>query len=138
MRVIVTGVAGFVGSHLADAFLADGHDVVGVDNLAVGTLTNVAHIRQNPHFHFHELDVCDYENLSSRITHADSLVHLAAYKIPRYGGAIRTLENNYKGAVNVRRLSRDLNCKTVIASTSDVYGNSVNHPSQFDNRYLPI
>lgn len=122
MRVLVTGVAGFLGSNLLDRLIDEGHDVVGIDNLSMGSLENIEHHVGNARFRFVEADVTDsraFETIGHDVTH---VVHLAAFKIPRYGNALDTLKINYEGTCNVLDLGRDRRLKYVLASTSDVYG----------------
>jgi UDP-glucose 4-epimerase len=133
MRILVTGVAGFLGSHLLDKLLAAGHRVIGIDNLSMGTLDNIlAHI-DNPLFRFLKRDVTEattFENIAEEV---DCIVHLAAYKIPRYGNALATLKTNVKGWENVLELARAVGCKCVLASTADVYGRNPTLPFREDD-----
>lgn len=128
MRIGITGVAGFIGSHLADALIEKGHGVVGVDNLAMGTFDNVRQHEGNPNFEFHKIDVRDLEALRQAFGKVDRIVHLAAYKIPRYGKAIDTLEVNTFGTRHVLEIARDGNRRAIFASTSDIYGKNPNVP----------
>lgn len=125
---MITGAAGYIGSHLTDAFLAQDIEVVAVDNLSMGRMENLAQCADNPKFAFHKLDILEYEKLAAVSEGVDKIVHLAAFKIPRYGKAIDTLNINNHGCVNVLKLARKLNCKVVVASTSDVYGKNPNLP----------
>lgn len=127
-RAVVTGSAGFIGSHLVDALLARGHQVVGVDNLSMGRVENFAHHQGSSNFSFHEVDVRDLAGLRTACAGADILVHLAGYKIPRYGGALDTLLINGKGAEHILEIARELGAKAVLASTSDVYGKNPKLP----------
>jgi UDP-glucose 4-epimerase len=132
-KILVTGVAGFLGSHLLDKLLASGHQVIGIDNLSMGKLENIAEHLSNKAFQFLQKDVTEkstFENLENDI---DCIVHLAAFKIPRYGKAIDTLKINYQGTDNVLELARKLNCKCVLASTSDVYGRNLKLPFNEDD-----
>lgn len=122
MRVGVTGAAGFIGSHLVDLLLARGHQVIGLDNLSMGSLRNIEHHRGCPDFEFHELDVRNLEGMRSAFQKADCIVHLAAYKIPRYGKVLETLDVNSVGGRNVLEITRDGQRRLVLASTSDIYG----------------
>ena len=136
-KILVTGVAGFLGSHLLDRLLASGHEVVGIDNLSMGKLENIAEHLTSKQFQFIQKDITEkttFENLDNNI---DCIVHLAAFKIPRYGKAIDTLKINYQGTDNVLELARQLNCKCVLASTSDVYGRNPKLPfNEDDNSVL--
>lgn len=127
-KIIVTGVAGFLGSHLADSLLAQGYYVVGVDNLSHGHLANLAQSLSNPAFEFHEQDVCDLAALRRTAHGVSAIAHLAAYKIPRYGKAIDTLLINSQGTHNCLQVAAELRCKFVLASTSDVYGKNPRIP----------
>ena len=131
-KVLVTGAAGFLGSHLLDKLLASGHEVVGIDNLSMGKLENLSHHFANKRFQFLEKDVTQAETFED-IDQIDCIVHLAAFKIPRYGKAIDTLKINYEGTQNVLELARRLNCKCVLASTSDVYGRNPQLPFREDS-----
>lgn len=120
--ILITGVAGFLGSNLALRLLEAGHHVIGVDNLSMGHMSNLAMAMLNPAFTFVEGDVTDAEMFRSLADDIEVCVHLAAFKIPRYGKAIDTLKINLHGTENTLDFSRDRNIKCVLASTSDVYG----------------
>src|SRR5262245_2092146 len=127
-KILVTGIAGFLGSHLLDKLIALGHEVVGIDNFSMGNPQNIMdHVPQNK-FRFLQRDVTDPAVFNDLESDFDAIVHLAAFKIPRYGKAIDTLKINFKGAENVLELARRVNCKVVLASTSDVYGRNVKLP----------
>jgi len=128
MRIGITGVAGFIGSNLADTLIGRGHSVIGVDNLSMGKLSNIEQLQGCAKFEFHQVDVRDYDEMRNAFRSADCIIHLAAYKIPRYGKAIETLEINSTGGKNVLELGRDGNRRIVLASTSDIYGNNPNVP----------
>jgi UDP-glucose 4-epimerase len=119
---LVTGCAGFLGSNLVGRMLEAGHDVAGVDNLSMGLLDNLAEFRGDRRFRFVQADVTDPATLVALGGPFEAVVHLAAFKIPRYGKAIDTLKINYRGTENALDLARRLGCKLVLASTSDVYG----------------
>ncbi|MBN4076419.1 SDR family NAD(P)-dependent oxidoreductase [Gemmatimonas aurantiaca] len=131
MKIMITGAAGFIGSHLTDLCLAEGHEVIAVDNLSMGRKENLAQHADNERFRFFEIDVLDYPALKKCVESTgglDRIVHLAAFKIPRYGNAIDTLTINNLGTVNTLQLAREYNCKIIVASTSDVYGKNPNLP----------
>ncbi len=128
MRIAITGAAGFIGSHLTDRFIAEGHEVNAIDNLSMGKYENISQHETNPRFQFHKVDILDYPALEFAAADAEKIVHLAAFKIPRYGKAIDTLVINNMGTVNVLKLAQKLNAKTVVASTSDVYGKNTELP----------
>ncbi len=126
MRVLVSGAAGFLGSHLADALLADGHSVIGVDNLCTGFRENIAHLKNEPRFEFVEQDIClgldpgpvDYVfNFASPASPPDYL---------RLG--IETLAVGSIGTRNMLELARKCGAKFLQASTSECYGDPLEHP----------
>ncbi len=125
---MITGVAGFLGSHLADTLLSKGYSVVGVDNLSHGTLENIREAQQSEDFEFHKIDVCDLSAMRAVADGVSVIAHLAAYKIPRYGKAIDTLEINSKGCHNALQVAVEIKAKFVLASTSDVYGKNPQIP----------
>jgi UDP-glucose 4-epimerase len=128
MKILVTGVAGFLGSHLLDKLIASGHEVVGIDNLSMGKSENIAAHASNGAFRFLQKDVTEWSTFQDLNRDFDCVVHLAAFKIPRYGKAIDTLRINYRGTDNLLEFARQAGCKCVIASTSDVYGRNPKLP----------
>ncbi len=125
---VVTGCAGFLGSNLVPRLLEAGHHVLGIDNLSMGKLENIAEFRDEPRFRFTQADVTDPQTLAGLDSKVDAIVHLAAFKIPRYGKAIDTLKINYRGTENALDFARRLGCKLVLASTSDIYGRNPKLP----------
>jgi UDP-glucose 4-epimerase len=132
-KILVTGVAGFLGSHLLDKLLASDHKVVGIDNLSMGKQENIARHVYNKAFQFLQKDVTEPSTFQGLGEDFDCLVHLAAFKIPRYGKAIDTLRINYKGIENVLEFASQVGCKCVLASTSDVYGRNPKLPFHEDD-----
>jgi len=132
-KILVTGVAGFLGSHLLDALLGSGHEVVGVDNLAMGTVDNIAHQIDHPAFRFVQRDVSNPDAFGDLDLDFDCVAHLAAFKIPRYGNALDTLRINSKGTEHVLEVARRASAKCVVASTSDVYGRNPKLPFREDD-----
>jgi UDP-glucose 4-epimerase len=132
-KILLTGVAGFLGSHLLEKLLAMGHEVVGIDNLSMGMLGNISSQLTNKAFRFLRRDITDPSVFQGLGTDFDCVVHLAAFKIPRYGKAIDTLKINYKGTDNVLEFARAAGCKSVLASTSDVYGRNPKLPFSEDD-----
>jgi UDP-glucose 4-epimerase len=126
--IVITGAAGFLGSHLSDVFLSRGYRVVGIDNLSHGSLANLVEARKSPDFEFHELDVCELDRFAKAAKGADYIAHLAAFKIPRYGKAIDTLLINSQGSHNALQIAVAEKAKFVLASTSDVYGKNPDIP----------
>ncbi|HWZ42847.1 MAG TPA: NAD-dependent epimerase/dehydratase family protein, partial [Candidatus Saccharimonadales bacterium] len=97
--VLVTGAAGFLGSHLCDALLSHGHRVIGVDDLSHGNTGNLAEAGKNRDFSFHEIDVTNEALLRPVCNGVDLVAHLAAFKIPRYGSRIKTVLVNSQGTL---------------------------------------
>jgi UDP-glucose 4-epimerase len=122
-KVGITGAAGFIGSHLCDRLLDEGVEVVGVDDLSRGTLLNLEHHLGNPKFTLEVMDCTRRHELRAAFGGCDTIVHLAAQKIPRYGGALMTLEANVAGANAAAHVALANGADLVLASTSDVYGN---------------
>jgi len=125
MKVVgVTGAAGFVGTNLCRRLLADGYEVVGIDDLSYGDLGNVAPLLREPGFRFEVVDCTEARTLETAFASCDAIAHLAAKKIPRFGGALATLELNVAGMNAVASVALSLDVDLVITSTSDVYGNA--------------
>lgn len=124
----VTGVAGFVGSNLAKELLGRGYRVAGIDNLSQGFKRNIDDILKHPQFNFREGDVRDRDFIIEAAKQADYIIHLAAFKIPRYGNAMDTLMINTKGTENILEAARINNSKVVFSSTSDIYGKNPKIP----------
>jgi UDP-glucose 4-epimerase len=133
VNFLITGAAGFIGSHLSDLLLQRGHEVVGVDNLAHGTLENLESALASSCFTLLEFDVRETERLAQAAVGCDVVVHLAALKIPRYGHALDTVSVNVDGARSALEAARHAGAKCVMASTSDVYGKSRDLPFREDS-----
>lgn len=128
MKILITGVAGFIGSNLAQELLAHGYTVVGIDNMSQGDKLNLAPLLANPNFEIHYIDIRDEAGLRKCAEGCKNLVHLAAYKIPRYTDALDTLLINSLGSENVLKAALDQNGRVIAASTSDVYGKNPEVP----------
>ncbi len=126
MKILITGVAGFIGSNLASSLLKRGHTVIGIDNLNYGFLRNIKSLEGNPDFTFISGDIAN--PLILKDVNADVVVHLASQKIPRYTNALRTLEENYLMLRNVVQKCILDKSKIIFASTSDVYGKNPKIP----------
>lgn len=131
--IVVTGVAGFLGSNLLTRLLEGGHRVVGIDNLSMGHMSNIFPHLQNPNFRFVKADAMQKATFDGISEDVSCVVHLAAFKIPRYGKAIDTLQVNYHCTDNALQFARTRNCKCVLASTSDVYGRNPEIPFSEEN-----
>ena len=127
-RTVVTGAAGFIGSHLSEALLNRGHAVVGVDNLITGDLANIAHLRDQD-FQFIRHDVTQYIDIDGPV---DCVLHWAspASPIDYLLLPIQTLKVGALGTHNALGLAKAKNARFVIASTSEVYGDPLEHPQR--------
>jgi dTDP-glucose 4,6-dehydratase len=134
MRVLVTGGAGFIGSHLCDRLLAEGHSVVVVDNLITGSTANIAHLAGREDFRFVRHDVSNFIFVPGKV---DAVVHLASPASPNplspYGYPnlpIQTLKVGALGTHNALGLARANQARFLLASTSEVYGDPLEHPQK--------
>lgn len=127
MRVVVTGAAGFLGSHLSDRLVADGFEVLGIDNLITGNLDNLAGLVANRSFKYIECDVSDYIGVEGAI---DGVFHFAspASPVDYLELPIQTLKVGSLGTHNALGLAKAKGARFVLASTSEVYGDPEEHP----------
>jgi len=126
-RVLITGAAGFLGSHLCDKFMAEGYRVVGMDNLITGDLKNIQHLFEKEDFEFYHHDITKFVHVPGRV---DYILHFASpaspidyLKIP-----IQTLKVGSLGTHNLLGLAKEKEARILIASTSEVYGDPLVHP----------
>lgn len=128
MRVLVTGGAGFLGSHLCDALLAAGESVICADNLLTGRTENIAHLRNEPRFEFREQDVCQRFDFGK----VDYIFHFASPASPAdyLKHAIATLQVGSIGTMNCLELAKKYGAKFLMASTSECYGDPLEHPQK--------
>lgn len=130
-KVLITGGAGFLGSHLCDRFLAEGYDVVAMDNLITGSVKNIQHLFGNDSFTFVKHDVTNYTHVEGRL---DYIMHFAspASPIDYLQLPIQTLKVGALGTHKILGLAKDKGARVLIASTSEVYGDPLVHPQQED------
>ncbi len=131
MRILITGGAGFIGSHLCDRFLADGHDVVAMDNLSTGSVANIAHLAGHEHFEFVKHNVTHYIYVAGPL---DAVLHLASLPSPvdYLNLPIQTLKVGALGTHNTLGLAKEKGARFFLASTSEVYGDPLVHPQPED------
>jgi len=130
-RVLITGAAGFLGSHLCDRFIKEGHEVIGMDNLITGSLNNIEHLFPLKEFSFYHHDVSKFIHVPG---HLDYILHFASpaspidyLKIP-----IQTLKVGSLGTHNCLGLALNKKARILVASTSEVYGDPLVHPQNED------
>ena len=126
-RVLVTGGAGFIGSHLCERLLDQGHDVLCVDNFYTSSRDNIAHLLSNPYFEFMRHDVT-----VPMFVEVDEIYNLACPASPIHyqRDPVQTTKTSVHGAINVLGLARRLRAKVLQASTSEVYGDPIQHPQE--------
>jgi dTDP-glucose 4,6-dehydratase len=131
VRVLITGAAGFIGSHLSDRFLAEGHSVIGMDNLITGNVRNIAHLAGNSQFKFIRHDVTNYIYVQGDV---DAVLHFAspASPIDYLRIPIPTLKVGALGTHNALGLALAKGARFLLASTSEVYGDPLQHPQRED------
>ena len=126
-KILITGAAGFLGSHLCDRFIDEGFHVIGMDNLITGDLNNISHLFPLSNFEFHHHDVTKFVHVSGKL---DYILHFASpaspidyLKIP-----IKTLKVGSLGTLNLLGLAKEKGARILVASTSEVYGDPLVHP----------
>ena len=124
-RVLVTGGSGFIGSHLVDRLIEAGDEVLCVDNLFTGSKANIAHLMGNPRFEFMRHDIC-----FPLFVEVDAIYNLACPASPVHyqHDPVQTTKVSVSGSINLLGLAKRLNCRILQASTSEVYGDPVEHP----------
>jgi dTDP-glucose 4,6-dehydratase len=131
MRILITGAAGFLGSHLCDRFLAEGHNIVGMDNLITGNIDNIAHLMEHDRFHFIKHDVSNYIYVAGNL---DAVLHFASPASPNdyLLHPIPTLKVGSLGTHNTLGLAKAKGARYLLASTSEVYGDPQVNPQPED------
>lgn len=126
-RVLITGAAGFLGSHLCDRFMKEGFEVIGMDNLLTGSMDNISHLMPKSNFHFYHHDVSTYVHVPGEL---DYILHFASPASPLdyLEMPIQTLKVGSLGTHNLLGLAKAKEARFMIASTSEVYGDPLVHP----------
>lgn len=134
MKILITGAAGFLGSHLCEMLINDGHDVIGMDNFLTGDPQNIAHLSGNPKFSFIRHDVSNFIFVPGKI---DAVLHFASPASPNknspYGYPnlpIQTMKAGALGTHNALGVAKANNAKFLLASTSEIYGDPQEHPQK--------
>jgi UDP-glucuronate decarboxylase len=127
MKIILTGAAGFLGSHISDRLIKEGHSVIGLDDLSTGSMANLEHLLNHPKFNFFEHDVRE-----AILIKGDAILNFACPASPVHYQAdpVRTIETNFLGIINMLHLARKLKIPLVQASTSEVYGDPTESPQK--------
>lgn len=130
-KILITGAAGFLGSHLCDRFINEGYQVIGMDNLITGDMKNINHLLKRDEFEFFHYDVTNFVHVAGKL---DYILHFASpaspidyLKIP-----IQTLKVSSIGIFHLLGLAKEKNARILIASTSEVYGDPLVHPQSED------
>jgi dTDP-glucose 4,6-dehydratase len=136
MRILITGAAGFLGSHLSDKLLGDGHEVIGMDNFITGNPDNIAHLAGNEKFTFYKRDISNYIFVPNKV---DAILHFASPASPNpqskagyFNLPIQTMKAGALGTHNCLGIARSHNAKFLLASTSEIYGDPLVHPQGED------
>lgn len=136
MRILITGAAGFLGSHLCDRLISSGHEVIGMDNFITGSSENLAHLAGNPRFSFIRHDVANFIFVPGKI---DAVLHFASPASPNPASPfgypnlpIQTMKAGALGTHNTLGVARAHNARYILASTSEIYGDPQIHPQRED------
>jgi dTDP-glucose 4,6-dehydratase len=134
MRIVITGAAGFLGSHLCDRLLAEGHKVVGLDNFITGSKENIAHLMGHDNFTFYKHDVSNYIYIAGKV---DAVLHFASPASPNpqsplayFNLPIQTMKAGALGTHNSLGLAKANKARFLLASTSEIYGDPLEHPQK--------
>lgn len=134
MRILITGAAGFLGSHLSDKLISDGHDVIGMDNFVTGSPDNISHLAGNAKFIFYKHDVSNYIFVPGKV---DAVLHFASPASPNpsspsgyFNLPIQTMKAGALGTHNTLGVAKANNARYLLASTSEIYGDPIEHPQK--------
>jgi UDP-glucose 4-epimerase len=138
VRILITGGAGFIGSHLSDAYLERGDDVFIIDDLSTGSFQNIAHLKGNPHFHYTIDSVHNQPVTAELVDQCDVIFHLAAAVGVKLivESPVRTIETNVRGTEVILALANKKKKPVLVASTSEVYGLSMDVPFREDGNLV--
>jgi len=138
LRILITGGAGFIGSHLADAYVSRGDEVFVIDDLSTGTIENIQHLKKNPRFHYTIESVHNQPVTAELVDQCDVVVHLAAAVGVKLivESPVRTIETNVRGTEVVLALANKKKKPVLVASTSEVYGLSTDVPFREDGNLV--
>lgn len=138
MRILITGGAGFIGSHLSDAYLERGDEVFVIDDLSTGTIENIQHLKQNPRFHYTIESVHNQPVTAELVDQCDVIFHLAAAVGVKLivESPVRTIETNVRGTEVILELANKKKKRVLVASTSEVYGLSSDVPFREDGNLV--
>jgi UDP-glucose 4-epimerase len=138
LRVLITGGAGFIGSHLSDAYLERGDEVYVIDDLSTGSIENIQHLKNNPRFHYTIESVHNQPVVAELVDQCDVIFHLAAAVGVKLivESPVRTIETNVRGTEVVLSLANKKKKKVLVASTSEVYGLSTEVPFREDGNLV--
>jgi len=127
LKVLLTGAAGFLGSHLAEMLIENGNSVIGLDDLSTGSISNLSNLKDSPAFSFIEGDVRNPIRLE-----VDAILNFACPASPKQYqlDPVRTIETNFLGMINLLHLARDTGAKIIQASTSEIYGDPTESPQR--------
>jgi dTDP-glucose 4,6-dehydratase len=134
MRILLTGAAGFLGSHLSDRLIAEGHQVIGMDNFITGSPENIAHLMGNEQFIFYKHDVSNYIFIPGKV---DAVLHFASPASPNpaspyayFNLPIQTMKAGALGTHNTLGVAKANGARYLLASTSEIYGDPLEHPQK--------
>src|SRR5438105_3692183 len=138
MRYLITGGAGFIGSHLADRLLADGHEVWAIDDLSTGSIYNIEHLKAHPRYHYAIDSIMNVPLVAELVDRVDVVVHLAAAVGVKLivESPVRTIETNVRGTEIVLSVAGKKKRRVLVASTSEVYGLSTDVPFREDGNLV--